>query len=193
MGTRGAIGFRLGAKDKVIYNHFDSYPTGIGYCVFNFMKHMNLATIRDKVKAIKLVNEHEKPNDLDIQRLKKYANLGVSEQSYSDWYCLLHRAQGNLQAYLDCGYMIDNQNFLKDSLFCEWAYIINLDESVLEIYKGFNKDKNALGRYALQKKDKQGYCGVRLITRQHLNFFNTMTDEEIMKYAKALQDTCYGE
>ena len=30
MGTRGAYGFRINDKDKVTYNHFDSYPDGFG-------------------------------------------------------------------------------------------------------------------------------------------------------------------
>ena len=30
--------------------------------------------------------------------------------------------------------------FAADSLFCEWAYLINLDDKTLEIYKGFNTE-----------------------------------------------------
>lgn len=30
-------------------------------------------------------------------------------------------------------------SFGGESLFCEWAYVINLDECTLEIYRGFNK------------------------------------------------------
>lgn len=46
-------------------------------------------------------------------------------------------------------FKLDNR-FLIDSLFCEWAYIINLDSGKLEIYHGFNHDPDALGRYASQ-------------------------------------------
>jgi hypothetical protein len=44
-------------------------------------------------------------------------------------------------------FKLDNR-FLIDSLFCEWAYIINLDSGKLEIYHGFNHDPDAPGRYA---------------------------------------------
>ena len=30
MGTRGVIGFRIDDKDKVMYNHMDSYPEYLG-------------------------------------------------------------------------------------------------------------------------------------------------------------------
>jgi hypothetical protein len=32
----------------------------------------------------------------------------------------------------------NSKSFAADSLFCEWAYVINLDNDTLEIYKGFN-------------------------------------------------------
>ena len=43
--------------------------------------------------------------------------------------------------------MIDKQDFLHDSLFCEWAYIINLTDNILEVYTGFQKEKPK-GRYS---------------------------------------------
>ena len=31
-------------------------------------------------------------------------------------------------------YMLNGNNFLKDELFCEYGYVINLDENTLDIY-----------------------------------------------------------
>jgi hypothetical protein len=50
--------------------------------------------------------------------------------------------------------MIDSKGFLSDSLFCEWAYIINLDKEVLEVYEGFQEeesDNRFKGDYAKEK------------------------------------------
>lgn len=58
--------------------------------------------------------------------------------------------------------MADSATFLKDSLFCEWAYIINLDTEELEVYEGFNKRPDAPGRYA-DTETNNGYFGVKLI------------------------------
>ena len=38
MGTRGAIGWSKGGVTKVTYNHFDSYPDGLGLDVVKYLK-----------------------------------------------------------------------------------------------------------------------------------------------------------
>jgi hypothetical protein len=69
------------------------------------------------------------------------------------WYDLLRSDQGDLEAYAEIGLMIDSASFIKDSLFCEWAYIINLDRGVLEVYRGFQTKKPKKNRYALSKEE----------------------------------------
>lgn len=62
--------------------------------------------------------------------------------------------------------MKDSSGFLKDSLMCEWAWIANLDEGVLEVYRGFNQNPRAPGRYAAERhRETSAYCGVRLAER----------------------------
>ena len=70
--------------------------------------------------------------------------------------------------------MIDSHAFLADSLFCEWAYVINLDNSQFEVYRGFNQDPMAPGRYAsCSIPDSNGYCGVALIREVPLDTIRT--------------------
>src|SRR3989304_6129334 len=44
-------------------------------------------------------------------------------------------------------HMLDGTNFIKDSLFCEYAYVIDLDKMVLELYKGFQKEPQKGNRF----------------------------------------------
>ena len=37
MGTRGLWGFRKDGKDKLTYNHFDSYPDCLGHTIVEFL------------------------------------------------------------------------------------------------------------------------------------------------------------
>ncbi len=146
MGTRGAYGFRLNGRDIVTYNHFDSYPSNLGVNILRELHKSDLDTLNRVARTIKLIPETEE----DYWRLRDY--------------------QGKLDALLDgtINEMIDSADFLADSLFCEWAYIINLDENVFEVYKGYNKNPGAPGRYAHLRSDKE-YYGVALVATYPLD------------------------
>jgi hypothetical protein len=107
--------------------------------------------MKKQVRNLVLLNTDVPPTEAQIEACKPWTDLGVGDQSTSDWYCLLRNAQGSLTAYLAIGVISNNQGFLLDSLFCEYAYIVNLDDMMLEFYRGFNTDPKAAGRYASQQ------------------------------------------
>jgi len=207
MGTRGAYGFRVGGTDKVTYNHFDSYPDSLGVAILSFLRDVGNDELRDIAERIELVDETTPPTRRQINMCQKAGtvNLGVSGQSTKDWYCLLRNAQGDLGIYrrdengmAPLPFMIDSHQFLIDSLFCEWAYIINLDTGMLEIYRGFNKNRDAkgrfckrVGRYASCQCDDQyyrdnHYYGVQLIWEMPLRQARRLTDEDFIREVNRL-------
>lgn len=154
MSTRGAIGFRINGQDKMTYNHSDSYPSWLGVqFVEQVRKLVKRADLNEKVEAINVVDGDTPPTADEKAKLVWYANLSVSDQTADDWYCLLRNAQGKLDEYVKCGYMLAGNDFITDSLFCEYAYILNLDRGVVEFYKGFNKNPKAPGRYSGNRAD----------------------------------------
>lgn len=166
MSTRGAYGFRLNNKDYVSYNHCDSYPSCLGEEILKQAKKLltdGIDKLKKSITGIRLVNDDgkSKPSKTDIQNLKQYANLSVGLKN-NDWYCLTRGLQGNLINNVKSGYMVDSSHFLINSLFCEWAYIINLDERVFEIFRGFILKKGA-GRYDSIRSDDKDHYGVKLI------------------------------
>jgi hypothetical protein len=148
--TRGALGFRINGVDKIAYNDADSYPTGLLKCILTDIQCSTDKEIKEAAANITLVHEHRKPSKAQIDECKKCANLDIGAGTIEDWYTLLQSTQGNLSVYTKNGlkYMVDSVGFLADSLFCEWAYIINVDTGNLEVYEGFNHNKQAKGRYA---------------------------------------------
>ncbi len=192
MSTRGAYGFRHNGIDKVTYNHCDCYPSGLGKSVIEFIKRNNLEGLKRIEQGIRLVNEDVDPSDEDIKKYDAFCNMNVGGPGeHISWYKLLRDAQGDFEA-LENGLdvMIDSAGFLKDSLFCEWAYIVNLDDNVLEIYKGFNKNKYAAGRYAkvVDEEPYDDWQGVKLFKSiplndiwliQHMDIFLTKLFSEI--------------
>jgi len=51
--------------------------------------------------------------------------------------------------------MMEYGDFIKNSLFCEYAYIINLDTKKMEFWKGFQHKPNPNNRYGT--KPRNGY------------------------------------
>lgn len=62
----------------------------------------------------------------------------------------------------------DATEFIGDSVMCQYAYVLNLDDQTLEYYEGVNSDKNAPGRYVSRGSwtdptENKEYYGVRLV------------------------------
>lgn len=166
MGTRGTYGFRKGGKDKLTYNHYDSYPDGLGAEVVQFVRDTPVQELNDIFDRLIMVEEDDTPTPEQIAECARFTDLSVSSHPTKDWYCLLRNAQGKLSAlreveqhqpsgpfpFTEGGvflpnvpvpnalrYMIDQSEFIKDSLFCEHGYIINLDTNELEYWLGFQR------------------------------------------------------
>ena len=157
MGTRGAFGFRVDGTDKVMYNHFDSYPDGLGRQIAEFIKETMDAELEKTARNIVLVDGGSQPTvaqkkavrDFEKKNQLVVSDTSVSKRTLDDWYCLIRNAQGDLNMYKKgLEYMISSAGFLQNSLFCEYAYIINVDTGKLEVYFGFNENPEAEGRYA---------------------------------------------
>lgn len=169
MGTRGLYGIRKNGRDKATYNHWDSYPDYLGREVAKFCASRTLEELNTLFDNIELVDEMSQPTE---DQKKRCVDAGwydgsVSEQSTDDWYCLLRKLQGNFDELrkFTSGeekiYMNDGISFIRNSLFCEYAYIINLDTGKLEFYVGFQHGAQHGNRYGEEPKDN-GYYPCRL-------------------------------
>lgn len=158
MGTRGAYGFRKGEQDKLTYNHFDSYPSGLGLTIMGFIRDNtdeNMEAIFDKIQ---LVNESDVPTPEQAKGCEEWTNQDALNDRGGDWYCVLRAAQGQPEEFnKGLKFMIDNHRFIQDSLFCEHAYIINLDTKMLEYYIGYQNKQND-NRYSCEASSSGSYA-----------------------------------
>lgn len=148
MGTRGLTCIVKGNEYKVSnYNQWDSYPGGQGATALDFLKtKLNLELFNHKVAAVQVLTDEARQDMLvecGAERGSEWISMDVSDK-FKEKFPYLHR---------DCGAeileFVQNQpegialtpqlNFAADSLFCEWAYVVDLDKNTFEIYKGFNK------------------------------------------------------
>ncbi|OHD19680.1 MAG: hypothetical protein A2086_01710 [Spirochaetes bacterium GWD1_27_9] len=165
MGTRGLWGFYKNGINKLTYNHFDSYPSYLGKTVVTFVKHTSIEELNQIFEKIILIDEFSTPTEEQIKECEKYSDLTPSDKRITDWYCLLRDTQGNPDLYKsDLRFMINSNDFITDSLFCEWAYIINLTDNVLEVYKGVRKRPNSKNnRHRLEKPKNKYYACEKII------------------------------
>jgi hypothetical protein len=150
MGTHGFITFVANGEEKTAYNHFDSYPDGLGLDVLEWLliARDSVSALREQVKALRVVDPESRPTAEDVERLKKYANQNVSTRALDEWYVLLRATQGDPHAMLDAGVIEDASGFPADSLFAEWGYVVDLDTEVFEVYRGFQTQPHSKGRFA---------------------------------------------
>ena len=187
MGTRGACGFYSQGTEKVTYNHYDSYPVGLGNQMIEYLdtKDRDIDEIRKDFDKIQLVKETSRPSKKQIKicRNAGLSDLTVSDKEITDWYCLMRLAQGDLTQNVQSGLMIDSREFLYDSLFCEWAYIINIDNSLLEVYKGDQKSAGE-GRYSNRKSSNSlsEYYGVTLVAELDIKEIKTLDMDYIQEF-----------
>jgi hypothetical protein len=159
MGTRGLVGLRYKGEDKATYNHFDSYPSGLGTDLLAELQEFTVPQMIEAFERIKLVGDGDKPTAKDVKRYENYTDLSVSGGKADNWYNVLRACQGTLKPWITGGvnHMIDGAEFIADSLFCEWGYIVNLDTGKLEVYKGFQHFPHDKGRYADLPKEGDYY------------------------------------
>lgn len=178
MGTSAMYGFYKNGVTKATYSHSDGYPAGLGSEIVDFIKDTPVNELNQIFDKIVMVDRNKKATAKQIENCIEYFNKYVSTKKPTDWYCLLHGSQGNLNAYKsDLKYMVDSSDFIKDSLCCEWAYIINLDENRLEVYEGFQTEPQK-NRYELTESDND-YYNCALIKTFDLNNIPSNWTEEL--------------
>lgn len=151
MGTRHLIAVHSDGEYKVAqYGQWDGYPEGAGLDVLNFLHTDKVTKLKENLKRVRFLDEEGRDKELVEgynSRAPKWSNEPdnrTEEEKY--WWgkymsrdvCadILHNvADSNDDEIL----LNDSIDFVKDSLFCEWAYVVDFDKNTFEIYSGFNK------------------------------------------------------
>lgn len=186
MGTRGLTMVICDGETKVAqYGQWDHYPEGNGITCLEFLQKGILDKFREKLKRCRFTtNEDETEIENFLKSIGSENGWVNSSQSkkYNQKYPYFSRDHGSdiLNVILesdDTEILLKNSmNFASDSLFCEYAYVIDLDKNTFEVFEGFNqKPLDESERfYHLQTKDEK-YYPVRLLK---LYDINNLPDEE---------------
>lgn len=141
MSTRGIYGWKKDGITKITYNHSDSYPTWLGEKIVEFCAGMTDQDLENLFDHTIIVDEMEK-DPAKVEMVRKFAAAhGNDPGEAEDAYSILYFMQGNFEAYRNIAYlsedfpMTDAEGFFGDDLFCEWGYIIDLDDKCLNVFK----------------------------------------------------------
>jgi hypothetical protein len=186
MGTRHLVAVVAGNEFKVAnYGQWDGYPSGQGAEVLNFLLSQKGPDFKQKVEQVSWIN--------DAQFKKYWVDCGADPDSdmvgmdvsdrFKERFPHLHRdcgakILGYIQDSTEPLKVSNSINFAADSLFCEWAYVIDLDKNTFEVYKGFNKESLPEGeRFAfLNAKCDDGYYPVKLVKSYSLDELPSVPD-----------------
>lgn len=150
MGTRNLTMVISNGETKVAqYGQWDGYPKGQGTTALNFLINTDMEKFRQKLNSVKFINgTKQKEIDKWLKSIgceNGWMNMDQSKL-YQEKYPLLTRNNGAdilnmiMESEEEINWITDNTEFAADSLFCEWAYVIDLDKNTFEVYEGFNQE-----------------------------------------------------
>lgn len=206
MGTRSLTAIYFNNELKVAqYKQFDGYPTGLLNNLVKNLKEYNIDEIKEALsKTVLFKNEKEFnsfiKNELDTTIIgqhpitsrgfeeiyEKRKNL-YSQLSYYD--CNILEVLIQVHNIIDKIPLVNNISFINDSLFCEWAYVIDFDKNIIEVYTGFNKNPNAnTGRFPMVlKADDDEYHTCRFIKSYDINYLTSLSEKEALELYRSLE------
>ena len=170
MGTRNLTIVVLNNFYKVAqYCQWDGYVTGQGATVLKFLESLNgnFHNFTNKVSQTSFVREDHIAKLWELAGAKDgMATMDVSDKMKKQFPQFQRDMGANVLEAILNGSVTELQNeinFAGDSLFCEWAYVIDLDKNQLEVYRGFNKEpllKN--DRFKFLEDKKKEYYPIKL-------------------------------
>lgn len=161
MGTRHLCAAVIDGDFKIAqYGQWDGYPSGQGITVLSFASTLAdpaaRAQFEERLRKCSWISEDEIQEswvdcgapvgaqyvDMDIANLHSQRYPHLSRDAGGTIFGLVAAAPDGLK-------LEDSRTFAQDSLFCEWAWVLDLDNNLLEAYRGFNTgNPTPAGRFA---------------------------------------------
>lgn len=211
MGTRNLTMVIYNNETKIAqYGQWDGYPSGQGSTVLTFLNEISkdekaMNKFKSNLDRCKFI-ENSKRKEKEMENFMKSIGVtngwmnGEQAAKYHKKYPYLTRDNGadilNMIYNDDTDeslWLNNSEEFAGDSLFCEWAYIIDLDKNKFEVYEGFNTSPLTINDrfYNLSENGRDGldqkYYPIRIIKSYDLDNLPEYPDqfvEEIEELVK---------
>lgn len=171
MGTRNlTIVFMDGEYRVAQYGQWDGYPEGQGLTCLRFLRdQMNEKDFREALSHIKYISGEKLHKMWEDYGMYEDGSIDVKDADrFRCTFPEFSRDTGaeiltmiyNNRITSNC--LEDSLTFASESLFCEWAYVVDFDKRTFEVYKGFNKtplDKSDRFYFLRMYEDPDEYAG----------------------------------
>lgn len=168
MGTRHVTAVVLDGQYKVAqYGQWDGRPSAAGTDILEFLKvKMDRTLFESKIRALQFNTEEQNKAEWEAVGAdpeSEWVSFDISDEHRRRY---PHNSRDTGAEILDIiqngitGLGIqDDLSFIADGLFCEWAYVIDLDRNTFEVFEGFNTTPLGNGErfYFMQEADKEYY------------------------------------
>lgn len=197
MGTTNLTAVFYNGEYKVAqYGQWGGYPGGQGLTALNFLRNeMDETQFKQKLSKTSFISEEG--------RAELFRKYGADKNGYMSEEDVDRLLRDCPQFSRDYGAKIltivqnssdgillqDFIEFAADSLFCEWAWVIDFDARTFEAYKGFNQASELTESdrfFFLKDKEESGYHGVRIAAKWSLD--ELPSDEEFLATFKSEED-----
>ena len=196
MGTRNLTLVKIDGSFKVAqYGQSDGYPSVMGAVVLDFLKQWDRAKFARKVRSCRFMDDDQKSC---MNVIIQHQEIGGLFENY--WPELQRDTGSNVLGIIERGpqgmILLDNSEFAADGIYCEFGYLIDMDEGVLEFYVDNMRKvspKPTDPFYSLTQdpkiREKYGEYPIRLAGRYPLD--NLPTVDELEKAAdKVVTQKC---
>ena len=142
MGTRHLIAVVADGDFRIAqYGQWDGYPEGQGLTVLTFLRDQaNVIALRKHLPNLRFATEEDDKRVTDfcesIGSSDGWMNMEQADQYKAAFPALSRDVGADILEMVAAGgveFVGDNRDFALDSLFCEWAYVVDLDSNVLEV------------------------------------------------------------
>ena len=187
MGTRNLTMVIKSKRTRVAqYGQWDGYPEGQGATILNFLRECDMERFKKRVETgvhfLTTAEQKKRKTFLEsIGSKNGWMNMDQADKWHQEFPYDSRDIGGEiLRMIYDSNEkvgLVNSANFAKDGLFCEWAYVVNLDTMKLEVYDGFHESGDENSRFGNEPGDG-GYAPVQPVMEFDLN--NLPTEEEFV-------------
>ena len=147
--TRGVTGFFCN-EPMLVYQNADAEPEKLGINILNEIKGIDESHRKNPsdflgehvLEQLVSVNETDPATGNHKKHFRRHLPSDLVREDARTIYALFEPVQGTIKPYIDglLDFYPNGNDFVKDSHFCKWGYVLNADNGQFEILRGDQTD-----------------------------------------------------